>query len=90
MAFGGKVQHGAGAVLGQQGIDQGTVAQVALHKTVLRLALQAGQVFEVARVGELVEVDDGLIGLGAPVEHEIGANEAGAAGDEKGHTLIKN
>jgi hypothetical protein len=44
MAFGRKVQHGAGAVLGQQGIDQqgihqGAVAEVALYEVVARVAL---------------------------------------------------
>lgn len=85
MAFGGEVQHGAGVVLGQQGIHQGAVAQVALHEHMARIALQAGQVFQVAGVGEFVEVEDGFVGLGQPVQHEIAAYEAGAAGDENGH-----
>jgi len=80
MTFSREVQHGAGAVLGQQGIDQGAVAQVALHEVVARVALQAGEVFQIACVGEFVEVDHGLVRLCQPVEHEVGANEAGAAG----------
>jgi hypothetical protein len=51
-----------------------------------RVALQRGQVGAVAGVGQLVEVDDGLIARGQPVEHEVAADEAGAAGD-KNHVL---
>ncbi|MCY1551782.1 hypothetical protein D9M68_881370 [compost metagenome] len=54
-----------------------------------RVALQAGQVLQVARVSELVEVDDGLGGLGQPVEHEIAADEAGAASDQNHETSLK-
>lgn len=64
MAFGGAVQQGAGLVLGQQAIDQRAVVRIALHKHVARITLQAGEVFRVAGVGEFVEVDDGLLGLG--------------------------
>ena len=43
--------------------------------------LQAGQVLQVAGEGEFVKVDDRLVGLGKPVEHEVAANEAGTAGN---------
>lgn len=79
MAFGGKVQHGTGAVLGQQGIHHHAVAQVALHEHMARIALQASEVLDVASVGELVEVEDRLIRLGKPVEHKVTAYEASTA-----------
>jgi hypothetical protein len=82
VAFGGKVQHRAGAVFGQQAVHQRAVAQVAVHEGVALIPLQAGQVFQVAGVGELVEVDHRLIGLGQPVEYEIAADEAGSASHE--------
>ena len=89
MAFGGEVDPRTGLVLGQQAADQGAVADVASHQLVAGIALQAGQGFGVARVGELVEVDDGLIAGGKPVEHKVGANEAGTAGDENGHVCSR-
>ena len=46
------------------------------------VARERREVAEVAGVGELVEIDDGLVGRREPVEHEVGADEAGAAGDE--------
>ena len=39
MAFGSKVDHGAGLVLGQQSADQGGVANVAVHQLVACIAL---------------------------------------------------
>ncbi len=77
-------------VLGQQAIEQGAVADVALHEDVARVALQRSQGFEVARVGEFVEVDHGFIRTSDPVEHEVAADEAGAASHENGHGCIKD
>ena len=78
MAFGSKVQHGTGAVLGRQRVHKGTVAQVALHKGMLRVALQADQVLQITCVGQFVQIDDGIYGMSAPVEHEVCADEASA------------
>src|SRR5574343_299223 len=89
MAFGGKVDDGAGLVLGQQARNQGAVADVALHEDMAGVALQAGQVVQVARVGKLVEVDNRLVAACEPVEHKIGANEACAAGDQNHGNLRK-
>jgi hypothetical protein len=85
VAFSRKVQHRARPVLGQQALDQRTVADVAVHEMVPCIPLQAGEVFAVARVGEFVQIDDGFVVPTQPVEHEIAADEAGAAGDEDGH-----
>lgn len=69
---------------------QGAIAQVALHEDVARVALQAGKVFQVAGVGEFIEVEDRLIRLGQPVQHEVAADEAGTTGDENGHCFPKD
>ena len=85
MALGGEVHDGARAVLGQQAVDQGAVADVAMHEDVACVAAQALEVAQVAGVGERIEVEHGLaagLGAGQPVEHEVAADEAGAAGDE--------
>ena len=87
VAFGGKVEHGARPVLGQQALHQSAVADAAVHKVVPRIALQAGKVFEVAGVSEQVEVDDRLVALSQPVKHEVAADESGTAGDEDGHRV---
>lgn len=85
MAFCREVDHRTRLVLSQQAGDQCDIANVPLHQLVAQIPLQAHQRFGVARVGEFVEVDDGLVAGGQPIEDKVGANEAGAAGDENGH-----
>jgi hypothetical protein len=45
-------------MFGQQTLYQGAVADVAVYKLVLLIALQACEIFQIAGIGELVE-DDG-------------------------------
>jgi hypothetical protein len=85
VALGGEVQHGARAVLGQQAVDERAITDVAVHEDMPCVALQRGQVAQVAGVGEGVEIDDGLVALRQPVEDEVAADEAGASGHEEGH-----
>ncbi len=85
MALGGKVHDRARSVFGQKPIEQGPVADVAAHEAVARVAFERSQIFQVAGVGECVEIDDRLVALREPVEHEVAADEAGAAGHEHGH-----
>jgi hypothetical protein len=82
MAFGSKIDHRARLVLRQQLRQQSAVTNIALHKNVARIALQAGQIVQVARIGELVEVDNRLVVACQPVEDEVGANKACAASDK--------
>ena len=77
--FGGEIDDGARLVLGEQAADKVKVADVALDEGVARVTVQANEVLAVAGVGELVEGDDGLVGLSQPVEDEIAADETGAA-----------
>ena len=58
--FGGKIDDGAGLMLGKQLGDKVEVADVALDEEVARVAAQRCEVLEVAGVGQRVEVDDGL------------------------------
>ena len=82
MAFCRKVQNSARAVFSQQMGNELAIAQVALHKGVARVILQAAQVQDIACIGELVEIDNRLIRLGKPVKHKIAPNKASAACDE--------
>ena len=90
VAFGGKVDDRARTVLGQQLRQQRTVADVALHKGVAWVVLQAGQVFQVAGVGELVQVEHWLIYLRQPVQHKVAADETGTARNEDTHDLFRS
>jgi hypothetical protein len=82
VALGGEVDERPRAVLGQEPRHEFAVGDVAPHEPVPRVIGQAREVGQVAGVGELVEVHDRLVGGGEPVEHEVTADEAGAAGDE--------
>jgi hypothetical protein len=82
VALGGEVDERPRAVLGQEPRHEFPVGDVTPHEPVPRVAREAREVGQVAGVGELVEVHDRLVGAGEPVEHEVAADEAGAAGDE--------
>ena len=76
-----KIHDGSRFVFGQQFGNHCGITDVAAGEDVPGVAFQAGEVLEIAGVGEFVEVDDRLIAAGQPVEHKIGADEAGAASD---------
>ncbi len=80
MTLGCKVEHGTGLVLGQELGQQRRIANVALYKTVAWVVLYRSQVFQIARIGELVKGEYRLVGLRQPVEHKVGANKASTAG----------
>ena len=50
-------------MLGKQFGDEVEVADVALDEEVAGIATQAGEILQIAGVGQRVEVDDRLIGL---------------------------
>jgi hypothetical protein len=83
VGFGGKVDHRPRLVLGQQLAEQRCIADVTLHKPVPGIAPKTGQRFQIARIGELVQIDHGFgLGPSQPIEHKIAADESGAAGHE--------
>ena len=67
MAFGGKVDHCTRLVSLQQLGNQVGIANVTLHKHMVRVVLQAGQGFQIARISQLVQVDHGFRRFGQPV-----------------------
>ncbi|MNN40895.1 hypothetical protein D3C81_1549860 [compost metagenome] len=79
VGLGSEVDDGAWLVLLEQTCDQFSVADIAVHKDVALVALQAAQGLQVACVGEFVEVDHGLVRAGQPVQDEVGADETCAA-----------
>jgi hypothetical protein len=85
MAFGGKVDHRSGLVGLQELGDPVDIANVALHKDMVRVVLQGGQGFQIASVSQLVQIDHGFRRLGQPIQNEIGAYEAGTTSDKKSH-----
>ena len=84
MAFGGEIDHRTDAMLAQQAADEVGVLDATVDEAVALVGRQRREVPAVAGIGELVEVDDRLVASREPGEHEIGADEAGAAGNEDG------
>ena len=87
VALGGEVHDRARLVLGEEARRpaRGRRCRRARRRGARRRASDA-RLREVARVGELVEVDDRLALGRQPVEHEVRADEAGAAGHEDRHS----
>lgn len=87
--LGGEVHHDVEAVLGEQALDEGGVAQVAAHEGEAAVGVGLGQHAQ-ARVldagvvvaVEVVETDDNVIGLLEQLLDEERADEAGRSGDE--------
>ena len=65
----------------RQRIDRRAVANIDPHKAVARIANDVGQALEVAGVGQHVEVDHVVVRVLDQEAAEVGADEAGAAGD---------
>ena len=79
-----KVDDGAGAVLGEKFGDEFGIADIAANEGMLGIPLKVCEVLEIPCVGELVEVDDGILLECDPIEDEVGTDESGAAGDDDG------
>ena len=59
------------------------VADVTLHETVIGALLDIGQVLQVAGIGQLVEINDPVIGIfGNEQPHHMAADESGSAGNQ--------
>ena len=87
MALGREIEHGPRPVHRQQRLDLRAIADVAADEQVPRIPFQRGEVAQVAGVGKLVEIDDRLFACRAPVEDEVGADEAGASGDQNHRSI---
>jgi hypothetical protein len=59
-----------------------SIVYVATDENVPRIAAQAVEVARIARIGELVEFDEGLVLCRQPIQHEIGNDDAGAAANQ--------
>lgn len=58
MRFGGKMNNSVEAFLGKQLVDQVTIADIPLDKTVPWITFNIGQVCGVSCIGKFVEIDE--------------------------------
>ncbi|CWM83644.1 Uncharacterised protein [Neisseria meningitidis] len=84
MTFRSQVHHGIRLVLCEYAVEFGAVANVHLLKSVAGIIGNVGQRFEIARVGQFVEVDDGILGVLNDMADNGRADKARAAGNEDG------
>lgn len=66
MRLGCEIQHGTRLMGGKQLVDQFAIANIAVHEDMPRIALKRCKVFQIAGIGELVEVDDRLVAICQP------------------------
>ena len=82
MAFGGEIQHGIRAVGLQQPAHEFGIADIALNENVVLILCQFRQIFQIAGIGQLVQIDDAFTPLPG-LEDITGTNKTGAAGDKE-------
>jgi hypothetical protein len=69
-------------MLRQQAANQFAITDVTADEDVVRVRAQRGQRVDIAGIGQFVEIDDAEAALRHEAEHEIAADESGAAGDQ--------
>src|SRR5437867_3293693 len=84
MAFGSKMHERAWTVAFKQAANQIAVNDVAVHELVARVGRNMLQVADIARVGQLVKIDDPSTLVCYPLQDEVGADETGSSGNQDG------
>ena len=89
VALGGEVHHDVRVLLAEDAVYGLAVADIDLAEAEVRLLHDGGKGGEVARVGQLVQADDAVLRvLCQLIKDEVGADEAGPAGDDNGHGVL--
>lgn len=82
MALGSKVNDAINPLVVHQLVECLEVADIHLHKLVVGLMLDVLEVTEVASIGQLVEVDDAVVGVLVHEEaHNMRADKSRTTGD---------
>ena len=79
MALGRKIDHRARPVHRQQIAHQLPVADIPVHEHMTIVATQPLQRIQIARIGQLVQIDHRLIMLHQPVKNKVPTNKTGTA-----------
>src|SRR6187402_503677 len=84
MALRSEMNDGAWLVLVQKLLNQGQVADISVYKDMPRIVRHGSEIPQVARVSQLVEINDATVSLREPMENIVRSDESGTAGDEDG------
>ena len=88
MALRGQMEDGVDRMLLHDGEHAAAVADVGLNERIARRAIDLRKRGEVGGVGELVDVDHRVLGVGDEMTTDGRADEAGAAGDQDSHGRV--
>jgi len=89
MGFGGQMHHRAWFMVGEYPRERGRIADIRLFKDVARLIARRAQRFQIAGIGELVDVDHGLVSLGNILANHCRSDKAGAACNDESHVISR-
>ncbi len=84
VALGCKMDDGARTMLLQRSSHEFCVADIAAHELITRIVLKRGEVGRVSGVGQKIKIYNRRADVFDPLQHEVGADESGAAGYENG------
>src|SRR5882672_8732751 len=90
VAFRGEVNDGARRVSFEEAPHQLPIADIPVDEHVRRVVLERLEIRRVARVGELVQVDDRVRPLREPIQDKIRTYEAGTTCDQNGHSEARS
>ena len=82
MALSSEMHDRPRSVCVEERCNERTITDVAPHEDVPGISAHGGEIMQIARVRELVEIDQRFADRGEPADHEVGADETGASGDE--------
>ena len=82
MGFSCKVDNTIGLEVINHRLNQIGVGDVAFNKLIAGIVCHGDQVIQVACIGELVQVEDVVVGFGDLLQDEVGADESCAASDD--------
>ncbi len=84
MRLGSKMHQGINPLLAQQQFDQLAIADIALHKTEVRVTHQRTQSFDIAGIGQGIQHHDAVCRMvGQPVVDKVSPDKAGTAGNKQ-------
>ena len=89
MAFGREVHHPVWLEVGEEFRDRRGIADIGLRKLVARVLCEIVERMRVSRVGELIDVEHGVLCCGDEKSHEIAADKTSSASDEDFHEIRK-
>ncbi|EJU76472.1 hypothetical protein NMEN3001_2097 [Neisseria meningitidis NM3001] len=78
------MHHRIWPVLREYAVEFGAVADIHLLKSIAGIIGNVGQRFEIARVGQFVEVDDGILGVSDNMTDNGRTDKARTAGNKDG------